>query len=102
MLRIVDKFLGELESQLYERNVTLTATDAARKFFLEQGFSREYGAREMGRVIQEHVKKQLADDILFGALVQGGTAEIDLVDGKIVMRTRPLDSPAEPAEPVDA
>ncbi|HMV65803.1 MAG TPA: ATP-dependent Clp protease ATP-binding subunit ClpA [Myxococcota bacterium] len=102
VLRIVDKFLGELESQLYERNVTLTATDAARKFFLEQGFSREYGAREMGRVIQEHVKKQLADDILFGALVQGGTAEIDLVDGKIVMRTRPLDSPAEPAEPVDA
>ena len=95
VLRIVDKFLLELENQLYERHVTLTATDAARRYFLEKGFSREYGAREMGRIIQEHVKKRLADEILFGSLVDGGTAEIDLVDGDVVIRTTPR-SPPEP------
>jgi ATP-dependent Clp protease ATP-binding subunit ClpA len=102
VLRIVDKFLGELESQLYERNVTLTATDATRQFFLEKGFSREYGAREMGRVIQEHVKKQLADELLFGALANGGAAELDFVDGKVVLKTRPLLAPVDELEGIDA
>jgi ATP-dependent Clp protease ATP-binding subunit ClpA len=101
ILRIVDKFLGELESQLFERNVTLVATDAARHFFLEKGFSREYGAREMGRVIQENVKKHLADEILFGSLSQGGEAEIDIVDGAVVIRTTPTVKTDEP-EPIDA
>jgi ATP-dependent Clp protease ATP-binding subunit ClpA len=102
VLRIVDKFLGELESQLYERNVTLTATDATRQFFLEKGFSREYGAREMGRVIQEHVKKQLADELLFGALANGGAAELDFVDGKVVLKTRPLPAAVDELEGIDA
>jgi ATP-dependent Clp protease ATP-binding subunit ClpA len=70
---IVDKFLLELEHQLVERKVTLTATDAARQFFRKEGYSDEFGAREMGRVVQEHVKKPLAEEILFGALRDGGT-----------------------------
>jgi len=90
ILKIVDKFLAELESQLFERQVTLVATEAARKYFLEKGFSREYGAREMGRVIQENVKRKLADEILFGSLTQGGQAEIDFVDGEVVLKSTPL------------
>ncbi len=88
VLLIVDKFLLELERQLAERNVTLSATDAARKFFLKEGYKPEFGAREMGRVINEHVKKPLAEEILFGALKDGGHAEVDLADGKITVRSR--------------
>jgi len=97
VLLIVDKFLLELEQQLTERNVTLSFTDAARTFFLKEGYKPEYGAREMGRVIQEHVKKELADLILFGDLSEGGHAEIDMVDGKVVLRARALQI-AEPTE----
>lgn len=89
ILRIVDKFLLELENQLHEKDVTLVATQEAKTFFAEQGYKPEYGAREMSRVIQEHVKKPLADYILFGELAQGGTAEIRFVDGKIVLHTIP-------------
>jgi ATP-dependent Clp protease ATP-binding subunit ClpA len=88
ILRIVDKFLMELEQQLTERHVTLSATEAARQFFLKEGYKPEFGAREMGRVIQEHVKKPLADLILFGELADGGHAEVDYVDGKVVLRAR--------------
>ncbi|MCA9491280.1 MAG: AAA family ATPase, partial [Myxococcales bacterium] len=88
VLLIVDKFLLELEQQLAERNVTLTATDAARKFFLREGYKPEFGAREMGRVINEHVKKPLAEEILFGTLKDGGHAEVDYVDDKITVRAK--------------
>ncbi len=102
ILLIVDKFLLELEQQLTERNITLAATDAARKFFLREGYKPEFGAREMGRVIQEHVKRQLADEILFGSLKDGGHAEIDLVDGKIAIRVRETVKPPAAAESADA
>jgi ATP-dependent Clp protease ATP-binding subunit ClpA len=95
IFKIVDKFLLELEHQLVERQVTLTATDAARQFFRKEGYSDEFGAREMARVVQEHVKKPLAEEILFGALADGGTAEVDYVDGKVVVRAI-----ARPARPV--
>jgi ATP-dependent Clp protease ATP-binding subunit ClpA len=91
VLLVVDKFLLELEHQLTERNVTLAATDAARKFFLKEGYKPEFGAREMGRVISEHVKKVLAEEILFGELRDGGHAEVDYVDGKVVVRSRKVD-----------
>ena len=89
ILRIVDKFLLELEQQLAERNVTISATDPARHFFAKEGFKPEFGAREMGRVVQEHVKRPLADLILFGELKDGGHAEVDYVDGKIVLHAQP-------------
>jgi ATP-dependent Clp protease ATP-binding subunit ClpA len=100
--KIVDKFLGELETQLSERDVTLSATDAARKYFAEKGYNPEFGAREMGRVIQEHVKKKLADLLLFGDLAGGGHAELDLEDGEIVIRPEPRKAPAPDEEPADA
>ena len=89
VLQIVDKFLLELEQQLVDRDVALEATEAARDFFAREGFSEEFGAREMGRVIQDHVKRELADRILFGDLSTGGLAEIDLVDGEVTLKTHP-------------
>jgi len=86
ILQIVDKFLLELEQQLGERDVTLMATDAARYHFAREGFSDEFGAREMARVIQDKVKRTLADELLFGKLRKGGRAEIDYVDGKVLIR----------------
>lgn len=101
ILRIVDKFLLELEHQLFERNVTISATDAARQFFAIEGYKPAFGAREMGRVMQEHVKRTLADLILFGDLSDGGHAEVDFVDGKVVLRAvKAEDSEAD--ESVDA
>jgi ATP-dependent Clp protease ATP-binding subunit ClpA len=91
ILKIVDKNLLELEDQLSEREVTLVATDAAREHFMEQGYSPEFGAREMTRVVQEQVKRPLADELLFGALRDGGHAEIDYVDEEVVIRTRKPD-----------
>jgi ATP-dependent Clp protease ATP-binding subunit ClpA len=108
VLLIVDKNLLELEQQLFERNVTISATDAARQFFLKEGYKPEYGAREMGRVIQEHVKKALADLILFGELSEGGHAEVDYVDGEVKIHARPIlladpteEAPLPPKEEVD-
>ena len=99
VLRIVDKFLIELEGQLSDRNITLTATDAAREHFLEKGFKPEFGAREMGRVIQDEVKRELADKILFGELQHGGAAEIDYVEEAVVIRILRSDPP--PPEDLD-
>jgi len=99
ILQIVDKNLLELEQQLVEREVTITATDSARHFFAKEGYKPAYGAREMGRVVQQHVKKPLADEILFGDLREGGHAEVDYVDDEVVIRVVRKQSPpsAEPA-----
>ena len=86
--RLVDKFLLEVEGQLAERNVTIEATEAARAFFATEGYKPEFGAREMSRVIQKHVKKPLADLLLFGDLKDGGIAVIDMVDGAITIEGR--------------
>ncbi|MFT4627422.1 MAG: ATP-dependent Clp protease ATP-binding subunit ClpA [Myxococcota bacterium] len=103
ILRIVDKFLVELEGQLTERDVSITATDAARNFFMKKGYKPEFGAREMGRVIQEHVKRELAEQLLFGELRDGGQAEIDYVDEAVVIRCKPRRKPVvAPPEPADA
>jgi len=103
ILRIVDKFLAELEQQLFEQDVTLVATDRAREFFMKEGYKPEFGAREMGRVIQEHVKRPLADELLFGDLREGGHAEIDFEDGKIIIRakTGTKKKDVAPKEPVE-
>ena len=95
ILQIVDKFLLELEGQLFERNITLEASDAAREYFMVEGYNPEFGAREMARVVQEHVKRKLADEILFGTLQDGGIAEIDYVDGEIEIRARKAPKPPE-------
>ena len=73
----------ELEQQLIERDVAIETSPEARDFFAKEGYKPEYGAREMARVIQEHVKRPLADLLLFGSLSSGGRAVVDYIDGKI-------------------
>ena len=85
ILRVVDKFLIELESQLHEKNVTLTATPAARDWLASHGFDPQMGARPMARVIQDKVKRPLADELLFGKLVNGGRVSVDVKDDDLVV-----------------
>jgi len=91
ILRVVDKFLIELEAQLHEKSVSLSATPAAREWLAQHGFDPLMGARPMARVIQEKIKRPLADELLFGKLVQGGRVGIDVKDGELV-----VDAQAEP------
>ena len=86
ILKIVDKFVGELRDQLVEKRVTLELTPAARAWLAEHGFDRRYGARPMGRLIQNEVKKPLAEMILFGGLKEGGTALVDVEGGTLTVR----------------
>ena len=91
ILRVVDKFLIELEVLLHEKGVSLTATPAAREWMGHSGFDPQMGARPMARLIQDRIKRPLADELLFGKLVGGGRVALDAVDGELT-----LDVQAEP------
>lgn len=82
--KVVDKFIMELEAQLDDRNVMIELTDAARSWLATKGYDKLYGARPLGRVIQEHIKKALAEELLFGKLAKGGLVMVDVEDGKPV------------------
>jgi ATP-dependent Clp protease ATP-binding subunit ClpA len=96
ILRVVDKFLIELETQLQDKHVQISATPEARQWLAENGFDPAMGARPMARVIQENVKRPLADELLFGSLVNGGRVTIEVRDGQLATRVEP----AEEAVPV--
>ncbi len=81
--QVVQKFVIQLEAQLADRNVTIETSDEAADWLAKNGFDELYGARPLARVIQEHIKKPLADDILFGKLAKGGHVKVVLRDGKI-------------------
>ncbi len=83
ILRVVDKFLIELETQLQEKHVSLSASPEARQWLAKHGFDPQMGARPMARVIQERIKRELADELLFGKLVGGGRVDVDVVDGEL-------------------
>jgi len=83
ILRVVDKFLIELESQLTEKRVSLDVDADARRWLAEHGFDPQMGARPMARVIQEKVKRALADELLFGKLVDGGVVKLSVADGEL-------------------
>lgn len=78
ILTVVDKFLTELQGQLDEKSVTLDVDEEARLWLVEKGYDRTMGARPMARVIQEHIKKPLADMVLFGPLKKGGNAQVTI------------------------
>jgi ATP-dependent Clp protease ATP-binding subunit ClpA len=80
ILRVVDKFLMQLEEQLHEKKVEATFTDHLRKFLAKKGFDPLMGARPMARLIQDMIRKALADELLFGRLVSGGRVIVDLDD----------------------
>ncbi len=74
---VVDKFIDELKAQLADQRVTIDMSDAARAWIAERGFDKQNGARPLARFIQEHVKKPLADELLFGRLAKGGRVTVD-------------------------
>ncbi|RAL20986.1 ATP-dependent Clp protease ATP-binding subunit ClpA [Lujinxingia litoralis] len=96
IVRVVDKFIDELEFQLSDRNVRVTLDDDARIWLAERGYDEKLGARPLARVIQEHIKQPLAEEILFGALQQGGEAQIGVKDGVLSFEFFP-DNVAEAA-----
>ncbi|MEQ1510506.1 MAG: ATP-dependent Clp protease ATP-binding subunit ClpA [Sphingopyxis sp.] len=79
--RVVDKFILQLEMQLADRNVHIQLDDAARDWLTAKGYDKLYGARPMGRLIQEKIKQVLAEELLFGKLVHGGEVKVKLKDG---------------------
>jgi ATP-dependent Clp protease ATP-binding subunit ClpA len=85
ILRVVDKFLIELEMQLQEKHVSLTVDADARRWLAEHGFDPQMGARPMARVIQENVKRALADELLFGKLAGGGKVKLVVKDDKLAV-----------------
>ncbi|HZF96674.1 MAG TPA: AAA family ATPase, partial [Pseudoxanthomonas sp.] len=91
ILRVVDKFLIELEMLLQEKRVSLSSTPGARDWLAQHGFDPLMGARPMARVIQDKIKRPLADELLFGKLVGGGRVSIDVRDGELI-----VDVQAEP------
>jgi ATP-dependent Clp protease ATP-binding subunit ClpA len=82
--QVVDKFIVELQAQLDSRGVSLEVSKEARRWLAVKGYDKEMGARPMGRVIQEQLKKPLANELLFGTLVDGGTVKVSLKDDALV------------------
>ncbi|KXV18059.1 ATP-dependent Clp protease ATP-binding subunit ClpA [Gluconobacter oxydans] len=81
--RVVEKFVLQLEAQLADRHVTIEISSSAKEWLAERGYDRLYGARPLGRVIQEHIKKPLAEELLFGRLAQGGAVRIGMKNGAL-------------------
>jgi ATP-dependent Clp protease ATP-binding subunit ClpA len=81
--KVVDKFIFELEGQLQEKHVSLIVEPEARVWLAEHGYDPSMGARPMARLIQEEIKKPLAEELLFGRLVGGGTVRVDVAEGKL-------------------
>ncbi len=96
--RVVDKFMTELDAQLAARRVTIEITPAARRWLAERGYDKVFGARPMARLIQEHVKRPLADEMLFGKLKEGGKVEIDAGEDGLRFAFAPLEAPPAPVE----
>ena len=93
--RVVDKLLVEVEAQLEQKGVALHVEDAARRWIAERGYDPKMGARPMARVIQEHIKRPLAEELLFGRLEKGGHAFVDVgANGELKIETRSVEEPA--------
>jgi len=93
VLRVVDKFLMQLEDQLHEKKVDIVFTDALRAHLAKKGFDPVMGARPMARLIQDTIRRALADELLFGKLVSGGRVEVDVdADGNVKLDFPPSDS----------
>jgi ATP-dependent Clp protease ATP-binding subunit ClpA len=80
---VVDKFLTELQAQLDEKRVTLEVDDEARAWLAKEGYDEKMGARPMQRLIQEKIKRPLAEDLLFGDLASGGTVRVSIDDDEL-------------------
>ncbi|MEQ8256757.1 MAG: AAA family ATPase, partial [Roseovarius confluentis] len=93
ILQVVEKFVLQLEAQLMDRNVTIELTKPAAEWLADKGYDDKMGARPLGRVIQEHIKKPLAEELLFGKLSKGGVVKVGVKDGQIDLR---IEGPEHP------
>jgi ATP-dependent Clp protease ATP-binding subunit ClpA len=93
MSQVVDKFIIELEAQLSDRNVIIELTEEARAWLAAKGYDPQFGARPLARVIQETIKKPLAEELLFGKLAKGGTVQVG------VAKNQPVFSYPRPEKP---
>ena len=85
IMRVVEKFVLQLEAQLMDRNVTIDLTEEAAAWLAEKGYDDKMGARPLARVIQEYIKKPLAEELLFGKLAKGGVVQVHVRDGAIAL-----------------
>jgi ATP-dependent Clp protease ATP-binding subunit ClpA len=98
--QVVDKFIIELEAQLADRNVSIELTDEACQWLAKRGYDKNYGARPLARVIQEYIKKPLAEELLFGKLTGGGVVHVEIAEGKPKFGyTEPGQLPKKPRPP---
>ena len=97
--RVVEKFVLQLEGQLAERGVTINLLPEAADWLAERGYDERMGARPLGRVIQEHIKKPLADQVLFGELINGGTVTVAVVGEGSEAKLELIAVPPRPAKP---
>ena len=88
ILQVVDKFILQLEAQLMDRNVTIELTKSAGEWIANKGYDNKMGARPLSRVIQEHIKKPLAEDLLFGKLAKGGIVKVTTKNGKLELEIK--------------
>jgi ATP-dependent Clp protease ATP-binding subunit ClpA len=93
ILQVVDKFVLQLEAQLMDRHVHIELTPEAADWLAEKGYDDRMGARPLGRVIQEHIKKPLAEELLFGRLTKGGVVRVAVRDGAIDLQVAEPDRP---------
>ena len=93
---VVEKFVMQLEAQLADRNVTIELSSAAKEWLAEKGYDPLYGARPLARVIQEYVKKPLAEELLFGKLTKGGAVKVGMRDGALSFDVIEATPPALP------
>ena len=91
IVKVVDKFILQLEAQLMDRNVTFELSKAAAEWLANKGYDNTMGARPLARVIQEHIKKPLAEELLFGKLAKGGLVKVGIKNGKIALTLEPLE-----------
>jgi len=96
ILQVVEKFVLQLEAQLLERNVAVELTKPAAELLADLGYDDAMGARPLARVIQEQIKKPLAEELLFGRLAKGGVVRVGVKDGKIALDVQPPDRPRLP------
>ena len=94
--RVVDKFILELELQLAEQNVHIQFDSDARAWLADKGYDKLYGARPMGRLIQDKIKQPLAEELLFGKLADGGEVSVTMKDGKPSFELTPAPPKTKP------
>jgi len=93
ILQVVDKFVLQLEAQLMDRNVLIELSKSAAEWLAKKGYDDRMGARPLARVIQEYIKKPLAEELLFGKLAKGGIIKVGLRNNKLVLK---IEAPEKP------